>query len=118
MSLIGELRYFGKTGISSDGCFSSLVACRAKSFEFLNIPCYLWHLHGDSLSGKTKTVNKLIEEASVWNTFFTYIRETFPSVRVPEPILDHYFEYRKVIRSLYKLGERGIAIAQQKEAKI
>ena len=117
-SLIDSLRYFGKTGISSDGCFSSLVACRAKSFEFLNLNCYLWHLHGDSISGQYKTIDKMKEEVGVWDAYFTYIQDTFSIVRVPEPVIDHYFEYKKVIRALRTQKEFDAVREYEKKSKL
>lgn len=77
MDTIGKTRYFGKTGISADGCFSSIVACKSKSFEFMNDVCYFWHLHEDSLSGRKKTIEKIEEELCVWTEFFTWITDIF-----------------------------------------
>lgn len=103
-SVIGNLRYFGKTGISADGCFSSLVACRAKSFEFINEICYYWHLHRDSVSGKEKTVKILMEEADVWKSYLSALPKALPGLWLPDPIIYQFIAYHMVITALRKAG--------------
>ena len=103
-SVIGDLRYFGKTGISADGCFSSLVACRAKSFEFVNETCYYWHLHSDSVSGKEKSVKILTEEADVWKSYLSALPEALPARWLPDPVIYQFIAYHAVIAALRKAG--------------
>lgn len=117
MSLIGNLRYFGKTGVSADGCFAGLVACRAHSFMFLNEVCYLWHVHKDSVSGseRKKTVEKLMEEADVWAAFFDQIQREFTAI--PDPIINHYFVYTLLVGKLRDEGITELASRHEKKAK-
>ena len=115
MTLLGELRYFGKTGVSADGCFASLAACKAKSFSFVNELCYLWHVHRDSVSGRSKTMEKLVEEAEVWAAFFAQIRMEFASI--PDPIINHFFVYKKLIVALRAAGMTALAQEHEIGAK-
>lgn len=110
METIGKTRYFGKTGISADGCFSSIVACKSQSFEFLNEVCYLWHLHKDSMSGSKKTIDKMEDELIVWAEFFTWITTSSLMKNIPEPIVDYIFVYSDVIDILYSQGRTEIAL--------
>ena len=109
MDTIGKTRYFGKTGISADGCFSSIVACKSKSFEFMNDVCYFWHLHEDSLSGRKKTIEKIEEELCVWTEFFTWITTSSQTKNIPDPIIDYLFIYKELIDVLYREGRTEFA---------
>lgn len=115
MSLLEGLRYFGKTGVSADGCFSSLAACRAQSFALVNEIGYRWHVHRDSVSGRPKTLEKFIEEADVWELFFKHIQKNVASI--PDPIINHYFSYRKLIRILRDEDQVSIACKHKKSLK-
>lgn len=117
LETIGKTRYFGHTGVSADGCFSSIVACQSKSFEFLNDVCYFWHLHKDSVSGRKKTVEKMEEELFVWFEFFTWITHFYPMETIPDPIMSHLFAYKKIIDILYDKGRVEIAAQHDRFAK-
>lgn len=105
MKTVSDLRYYGKSGVAADGCFSSLVASRANSFEFRNIEGYLWHLHKDSVSAKRKSVYRLLDEATVWKKFFLTIQKSFPERNIPWPIINHIGAYRHVVFTLKNDGE-------------
>lgn len=102
MSIIADLRYFGKTGVSADGCFSSIVASRSHSFEFVNERGYVWHLHKDSVSAQKKNVDKLIDEVEVWERYFQVIQDLFPDRCIPPPIIYHILEYKRAFELLKK----------------
>lgn len=114
---IGKIRYFGYTGVSADGCFSSMVACQSKSFEFLNDVCYFWHLHNDSVSGRKKTIEKMEEELSVWFEFFTWITNFYPMKTIPDPIISHFFAYKKIINILKVKGRVEIVSKHEEYTK-
>lgn len=114
---IGKTRYFGNTGVSADGCFSSIVACQSRSFEFLNDVCYFWHLHKDSVSGRKKTIEKMEEELFVWFEFFTWITNFYPMKTIPDPIISHFFAYKKIIDILYDEGRIEIASKHEEYVK-
>lgn len=118
MSVINDLRYFGKTGTSSDGCFSSLMAIKASSFEFLNETCYFWHLHNDSVSGRKKTPEKLVEEAEVWNEYFCYIQNVIEDVKIPDPIINHLFVYKRLILTLFNMNLDELAKKHEERYEI
>lgn len=109
LETIGKTRYYGHTGVSADGCFSSIVACQSKSFQFLNDVCYFWHLHKDSISGRKKTIEKMEEELSVWFEFFTWLTNSYPMKTIPDPIMSHFFAYKKIIYMLKGKGRDEIA---------
>lgn len=108
MEIIGNTRYFGKTGVSSDGCFSSLVALKAKSFEFINKICYVWHTHSDSVSGRQKTTERIIDEANVWKLFFVKIINEYKEC-IPHIVSNRIWIYKKVIEQLFKRKEQELA---------
>lgn len=113
MTTIGNVRYFGKTGVSADGCFSSMVSFRSNSFEFVNKSCYLWHLHKDSVSSRNKSIDKLIEELEVWYTYFREIKPKILHQKIPDPIINQYFVYKKLINRLRDMNESKIADLHQ-----
>lgn len=115
LSVIGNTRYLGRTGVSADGCFSSIIACKSKKFEFVNEPCYCWHLHRDSVSGREKTVKKMKEEAEVWASFFEWMGR-YSDAPIPNPIIHHYFVYRKLIKKLSQKNEVEYAGEHKKAA--
>lgn len=67
--LLGQLRYFGKTGIDADGIFSMLMSHRANSF--LNVPVdgYYWNIRHDSVSANI-SLEKRIDIITNWKRFF------------------------------------------------
>ena len=100
MSVIADIRYFGKIGVSADGCFSTLVASKAHSFGFINEEGYVWHLHHDSVSAQKKSLYKLIDEVSVWNMYFQNIQKYVPDIRIPKPIISHFLIYKSRVLNL------------------
>ena len=108
-SVIGDLRYFGKMGVSADGCFATLVALKASSFEFVNEDCYVWHIHNDSVSGRKITNARLIDEADVWKIYFSELQKTCKGINVPDPVISHLFVYGQVISQLKTRGLYGTA---------
>lgn len=114
-SIIGNLRYYGKSGVAADGCFSSLIACGSHSFSFVNEICYIWHIHGDSVSSRKKTNEKIIEEANVWAMFFRKLQGQ--SIEIPDPIIDHYFSYKVIIKRLQKQGLTELSKEHEEAAK-
>lgn len=104
MSVVGDYRYFGKTGVSADGCFSSLVAIVSKSFEFVNENCYLWHLHSDSVSSKKKTMAQLTDEINVWNSYFNIITQIAIKTEMPSHLANHIMSYK---RACLRLNDRA-----------
>ena len=80
---IGKTRYFGNIGVSADGCFSSLVASKARSFKFINLIGYIWHLRNNSVSSAPKTIFKLEDELIVWGSFFKSVQVEFKDKPIP-----------------------------------
>ncbi|MDY0118480.1 MAG: glycosyltransferase family 2 protein [Bacilli bacterium] len=103
-SLVGDLRYYGKTGISSDGCFAILVASKAKVFQFSSEICYKWHLRDDSLSARKKNKTVLMDELEVWDQFFEQIKILYPNKRVAKPIVYYIWSNLVAYKELKKLG--------------
>lgn len=117
MSAVRDLRYFGKTGISADGCFSSLVASRANSFEFINKTAYVWHVHQDSVSGGEKTIEKIKEEADVWQQYFCVMKDSISDDRITDYVVDQLFMYLRLIDVLELAGEISYANKHELEVK-
>lgn len=113
-NVIGEIRYFGKRGVSADGCFSSMVASKSKSFEFLNEVCYLWHLHKDSVSSKKTTPEGVEEELNVWSKFFSWVAFSFPIKGIPSPIIVYLLEYKRKINIVYEEGRMDLVSEHNK----
>ena len=105
-SLINNLRYFGARGVSADGCFSALLSYRATSFEFLNENCYLWHLHGDSVSKTKQSIVALKDEANVWHDFFDSFFKASLNCQVIDPIVSYILRYEQVLFHLKKKKEK------------
>ena len=112
--VIGEIRYFGKRGVSSDGCFSSMVASKSKSFEFVNEVCYLWHLHKDSVSSKKTTLEGIEEELNIWSKFFSWVAFSFPIKGIPSPIIMYLLEYRRRANIVYDEGRIDLGSEHKK----
>lgn len=113
-NVIGEIRYFGKRGVSADGCFSCMVASKSKSFEFLNEVCYLWHLHKDSVSSKKITSEGIEEELNIWSKFFAWVAFSFPIKGIPDPLIVYLFKYKKLINTIYDEGSIELASKHRK----
>jgi glycosyltransferase involved in cell wall biosynthesis len=117
MAVIGELRYFGNTGVSADGCFSSLVAFRARSFQFANKDCYIWHVHHDSVSSRVKGAEKVIEEATVWQQYFSTIQREHENKRLPSVVISHIYVYKNIVEKLKEMGYQEIAEEHERAAQ-
>ena len=115
-SCIGDVRYFGKIGVSADGCFSMLVACKAKSFEFLNVDGYIWHLRTDSVSARKKTKKNLMDKLVVWSEFFSHMQNQYPDIPMPMPIVTYACIYGRTAYLLLK-EEKEYARMHIKKAK-
>ena len=113
-SVIGNIRYFGKRGVSADGCFSSMVASKSSSFEFINEVCYLWHLHKDSVSSKKMTLEGIQEELDVWANFFTWVVNSFPIKGIPDPLIIYVIRYNELISTVYNEGEIELSLKHKK----
>ena len=74
--LLGDTRYFGKTGMDADGIFSMLICHKANSF--LNVPVdgYFWTLRSDSVSA-TPSLKKHLDRIANWHAFFEFIAENY-----------------------------------------
>lgn len=68
-SLLGNLRYFGTTGLDSDGIFSMLFCHKATSFLVLPVEGYNWILRQDSVSA-TFSVKKFKDRFNNWVLFY------------------------------------------------
>ncbi len=80
LSLLKDLRYFGKTGIDSDGMFSTLFAHKCSSFSILPIDGYHWSLREDSTSHKVHPLSTMLDKFSSWNKFFNEIIKLEPQM--------------------------------------
>ncbi len=103
MSIIEDLRYFGKIGVSADGVFSSLVAYKSSSFEFENVDCYIWHLHKNSVSSRPQTFERILDESEVFMNFFKKLQSLHSVNKIPEIVLGFYYKYRNNVDSLISL---------------
>ena len=121
MSLIGNMRYFGKSGVAADGCFSGLVAYKANSFELIKEVGYYWHLHEDSVSARQMTYERLLDELNVWKLFFKEMLESHLDMittnYVPNQIINNYLSYLQSIHLLSRLEKKEIAKEYKKQFK-
>lgn len=74
--LLGDVRYFGKTGMDADGIFSMLMCHKAHSFLNVPIDGYFWTLRNDSVSA-SPSLYKQIDRISNWHEFFEAISEFY-----------------------------------------
>ena len=72
-SLLKELRYFGKYGVSSDGIFSMLYTYRCHSFAHLDVYGYKWHLRKNSVSQAKPSELKVEDKFLNWKKFFEIV---------------------------------------------
>ena len=71
--LLGETRYYGKTGWDADGIFSMKLAHKATSFMAIPIVGYEWTLRSDSISGKAVTREVNLDRIQNWVEFYRYL---------------------------------------------
>lgn len=69
-SLLGDLRYFGKSGYDADGIFTMLFARKCSSYMCLPEIGYHWTLRKDSLSGKKPSEQVNIDRVQNWLKFY------------------------------------------------
>ncbi len=74
--LLGEIRYFGKSGMDADGIFSMLICHKANSFLNVPIDGYYWTLRSDSVSA-SPSLAKQLDRISNWHGFFAIISERY-----------------------------------------
>ena len=68
-SVLGNLRFFGKSGYDADGIFATLFAHRAESFMSIPVDGYHWTLREDSVSATTNPAKNL-DRLWNWKKFF------------------------------------------------
>lgn len=73
-SMLGNLRYFGKTGIDADGIFSIMFCDKCTSFAHLNIDGYVWNKRKDSVSSGRLSNTKRADSLNNWISFFKWVR--------------------------------------------
>lgn len=80
--LLGETRYFGKSGMDSDGIFSMLLCHKAHTF--LNVPVdgYFWTLRSDSVSAKP-SLAKQLDRISNWHAFYDILERDYKEEITP-----------------------------------
>lgn len=100
-SLLGDLRYFGKSGYDADGIFAMLFARKCSSFMCLPEIGYHWTLRKDSISGKKPSEQVNIDRVQNWLKFYSNIAgcKNFSLYEI------NYFSY--VLSLLMKTTEQG-----------
>ena len=74
--LLGDTRYFGKTGMDADGIFSMLICHKAHSFSNVPVDGYFWYKRKGSVSS-SMSLKKRIDRISNWHEFFRIISEKY-----------------------------------------
>ena len=83
VKLLGNVRYYGKTGVSADSAFSLTIAHKAHSFLCVPVVGYYWSLRSDSVSA-TCSETKLVEVISNWVRYFSSV-ESYDYSEITEP---------------------------------
>lgn len=110
-SLLQDLRYFGTTGMDSDGIFSMLFCHKASSFLILPIDGYYWSIREDSVSATINT-KKLLDMINNWDIFFTVLHNVNPNeitlqeLNYSKRVLTHIQDL--ILNSKQKLDNAGI----------
>ncbi len=73
--LLGDLRYFGSTGIDADGIFALLFAHRCHSFSMLAAEGYVWSLSEGSVSARPRSASVHMDRLSSWIRFIKCVRK-------------------------------------------
>ena len=76
--LLGDLRYFGRTGMDADGIFSMLICHKANSFCSIPFDGYYWTIRSDSVSA-TESLPKTLDRLSNWMEFFKILTDVYPT---------------------------------------
>ena len=87
-SLLGDLRYFGKSGLDADGIFSTLFSLKATSFLSLPIDGYYWTIRSNSLSAEL-TKEKNFDRLNNWIHFLTELKQYNIEI-IREPAKKYY----------------------------
>ncbi len=74
--MLGETRYFGKTGWDADGIFSMKLANKATSFIAIPVVGYHWTIRKDSISGRPVSNEVNLERIRNWIDYFEYLMST------------------------------------------
>lgn len=72
-ALLGDTRYFGKTGVDADGIFSMLISHKANTFLNLPVDAYYWYIRENSVSSSAPSLKKHLDRISNWHQFFEII---------------------------------------------
>lgn len=75
-SAIGNIRYEGKYGMTSDSLFSIKACLQAKAFTLLPVDGYIIHFHDDSVSSKRPNEAQVLERLNLIIHFFSFLDET------------------------------------------
>ena len=104
--IIGETRYYGKSGIAADGCFAIMVASKAKSFHFIRLNCYKWYIRKDSVYHTRNNKSKLEDEFLVWEEFYKDIKQFYQRGELPKSIVRYFWYYWTAYYHLRKLDKK------------
>ena len=88
--IIGDTRYFGRYGVSSDNAFSLLVALKASKFAFLASNGYLWTLRDNSLSNRKLFKYHHKDFLYIWSCFYKSILSNYSKSELPDLIVNDY----------------------------
>jgi glycosyltransferase involved in cell wall biosynthesis len=72
-AIMGNIRYFGKYGLSSDEVFSKMLSYNATSFASFPVDGYFMTIRSDSLSRRSKSLIATIDEVNLIIKYFDYI---------------------------------------------
>lgn len=92
-TLLKNLRYFGKYGVSADGIFSMLFSYKCTSFAHFSFCGYLWHLRDDSVSSVRPNRLKKEDAFNNWFEFFSILIEKDYNLTEESKKYINYFLY-------------------------
>ena len=75
--LLGDLRYFGKSGMDADGVFSMLFAHKASSFICVPTIGYIWHVREGSVSRRKHSIDTKIDRIKTWMKYGKVLMEQY-----------------------------------------
>ena len=81
-TLLGDTRYFGKTGIDADGIFSMLMSHKATTFLNLPVDGYYWYIRSGSVSSSV-SLAKHLDKINNWHQFFVVLANTYETEITP-----------------------------------
>ncbi len=94
--LLGELRYYGKTGFDADGIFSMLFCHNCSSFMSLPVIGYYWILRADSVSGRTPSEKTNLDRLNNWYYFYSKL-DKINIDEITEDELYYIYYYAQII---------------------